>query len=210
MYDYYLLDGASGTSLWVAPCDHKAFATAGISDISGDGQDDLIAGSGYSVNRLRVLEGATGDTLWTRYTDDPIETVSPLKTIDWDASAEILVGTRGGEILCLAGGTVLTDIAEPEATDFAGSFRMQIYPNPFNPVTTIAFNIPDRGQVRLAVFDVNGRRVRELVDDVLTPGEHSVVWDGRNDTGVTSAPGVYFARLEAGSKVVTRKMVLAK
>jgi hypothetical protein len=85
------------------------------------------------------------------------------------------------------------------------------YPNPFNPQTTIAFEIPERQAVTIRVFDMSGRLVRELISaQPHTPGRHEVVWNGRDDTGRQVASGVYFYRLEAGSYSETKRMVLVK
>ena len=79
------------------------------------------------------------------------------------------------------------------------------YPNPFNPATTIRFAVPRAGLVRLAVYDVLGRRVDELVDGILDAGWHAVRWDA---AGLPS--GVYLYRLEAGSFQETKTMILVK
>ncbi|HEX9656557.1 MAG TPA: T9SS type A sorting domain-containing protein [Bacteroidota bacterium] len=79
------------------------------------------------------------------------------------------------------------------------------YPNPFNPSTTIDYQIADRGHVTLKVFDVLGREVATLVDETQEPGGKSVGW---NASDVTS--GLYFYQLKAGSFVGTRKMLLVK
>jgi hypothetical protein len=89
----------------------------------------------------------------------------------------------------------------------------QNYPNPFNPTTKIAFEIEEGaapGRVTLAVYDVTGARVRTLVDQVVKPGLHSAVWDGRNSRGETVSSGVYFYRLATPSRALTRKMLLLK
>ena len=83
-------------------------------------------------------------------------------------------------------------------------------PNPFNPTTTIAYDLPVSVDVRLIVYDVNGREVRELVNTRQPAGRQSIVWDGRNAQGTTVASGVYFYRLKAGSFVQTKKMVMIK
>jgi hypothetical protein len=84
----------------------------------------------------------------------------------------------------------------------------QNVPNPFNPATTIRFDLPRRERVRLAVYDTSGRLVRTLVDGVREPGVKSVAWDGRNGIGRPVASGVYFYRITAGEFVQTRKMLL--
>jgi hypothetical protein len=83
-------------------------------------------------------------------------------------------------------------------------------PNPFNPVTTIRFGIPQEVSVRLGIYDLAGRRVRTLVDVTKEPGWYEVTWDGRNDAGLLVASGVYFCRLEAGRSRALRKLVVLK
>jgi len=83
-------------------------------------------------------------------------------------------------------------------------------PNPFNPVTRIAFSIPAAGVAELAVFDIAGRRVATLVDERVEAGPHEVVWNGTNDAGEPVASGVYFSRLQALGKEHSAKMVLLK
>jgi len=85
-----------------------------------------------------------------------------------------------------------------------------IHPNPFNPMTTVAFTTPARGVVRLEVYDVGGRRVRTLVDSNLDAGDHTVCWDGRDDAGWILPAGQYLARLTAGTLVQVSKMTLVK
>ncbi|MCK5127002.1 MAG: T9SS type A sorting domain-containing protein [candidate division Zixibacteria bacterium] len=82
---------------------------------------------------------------------------------------------------------------------------LQNHPNPFNPVTTIAFTLPEAMYVRLDVFNIMGQRVTTLVDGVKEAGYHSVSWGGGN-----VASGVYFYKIQAGVNSETRKMVLMK
>jgi len=86
----------------------------------------------------------------------------------------------------------------------------QSYPNPFNPVCTIRYEIPQAAAVTLRVFDIGGRLVRTLVNAHREPGTHSELWDGRADDGAELPSGVYFYRLEAGDFAAGRKMVLLK
>lgn len=83
-------------------------------------------------------------------------------------------------------------------------------PNPFNPRTTLRFNVPEPGRVNLRVFDARGRLVATLVDAVRDAGFHQVVWDGRDASGGKVASGVYFARMTAADFVQTQKMLLAQ
>ena len=85
----------------------------------------------------------------------------------------------------------------------------QNVPNPFNPTTTIHYDVPaGAGAVSLRVYDVSGRLVRTLVDGHEAPGSKSVLWNGTNDRGQTVASGIYFYRMTAPGFSTTRKMVL--
>ena len=85
------------------------------------------------------------------------------------------------------------------------------FPNPFNPSTRIAYDVPaPGGEVELAVYSVTGALVRQLVNGVVEPGRQSVVWDGTDDLGRHVSSGVYFYRMNAADLVEQRKMVLLK
>jgi hypothetical protein len=84
------------------------------------------------------------------------------------------------------------------------------YPNPFNPTTTIRYDLPEAVAVRLDVFNIKGERVVVLVDEHQPAGPHAALWDGRNSSGQPVATGVYFYRLKAGSFADTKKMQLLK
>jgi hypothetical protein len=86
----------------------------------------------------------------------------------------------------------------------------QNVPNPFNPMTTIAFELPGRANVRLAIYDVSGRLVRALIDADMAPGHKSVQWNGLDAGGREVASGVYFYRLESAAFNQSRKMVLLR
>ncbi|MCB9069084.1 MAG: T9SS type A sorting domain-containing protein [Calditrichae bacterium] len=71
------------------------------------------------------------------------------------------------------------------------------YPNPFNPITTIAFTLPQPATVQLDIFDLNGRLVTTIADGSFGVGRHQATWDGSTADGQPVASGVYFCRLSA-------------
>ncbi len=84
-------------------------------------------------------------------------------------------------------------------------------PNPFNPATEIAYTVPMPGsEVKVAVYDLSGRRVRTLVGGQVPPGRHVAVWDGTDEGGQRVASGVYFYRLEMPGIFEQKKMILLK
>ncbi len=86
----------------------------------------------------------------------------------------------------------------------------QNYPNPFNPTTRISFTLPLAMQTELIVYDILGRQVRTLVNEVQHAGEHFVQWDGTNSFGIPVSSGTYFVRMTAGDFQKTMKMMLMK
>ncbi len=87
---------------------------------------------------------------------------------------------------------------------------LHCYPNPFNPNTTISYTCPSRSSISLKIYDVEGRLVRTLVDDMKDPGLHFVTWRGRTDASAQATSGIYFARLEVGEEIRTIKLVLIR
>jgi hypothetical protein len=101
-----------------------------------------------------------------------------------------------------------TDVPAPAAPRLA---LHQNVPNPFNPSTTIRFEVPASGRARLAVFDVRGRLVKSLLDAPLEPGRYDIPWDGLTQSGQRAPSGVYYYRLRIGGGApLVRSMVLLK
>jgi hypothetical protein len=86
----------------------------------------------------------------------------------------------------------------------------QNYPNPSNPTTTIQYQLPQGQNVRITIYDITGRKVKELVNEFRSAGEHIVQWDGKNQDGAVVANGTYIYRIEAGDFVQTYKLLLLK
>jgi len=95
----------------------------------------------------------------------------------------------------------------PAVMDIRGN-----YPNPFNPSTTIQYALPEGKSfhVKLNVYDIRGALVRTLVNQVINPGIHSVVWDGIDQTGNEVSSGIYIYRIQAGKFSKTNKMLLMR
>jgi hypothetical protein len=98
-----------------------------------------------------------------------------------------------------------------ETTTGLIAFTMsQNQPNPFRPTTRIDYSIPERSEVQLDVYNVQGRIVRNLARGMREAGSYRVSWDGRDSDGEVIAAGVYFYRLSTDSGVITRKMTFMK
>lgn len=156
--------------------------------------------SGRKIGEVQV--GSTGD--WNTY-----ETfVADVEAVDGQrdvflrfvGSSDQLYRLRNVSFTGQYVGTAVDDLAE------ATTFKLaQNHPNPFRGMTTIAYELPQAGQVTLEVFDVVGRKVATLVDDVQAAGTHRVDFEG-----ALLGSGAYFYRLTTGERAVTRTMTLAR
>ncbi|MDZ7316322.1 MAG: cellulase family glycosylhydrolase [candidate division KSB1 bacterium] len=92
-----------------------------------------------------------------------------------------------------------------------GEFALHAnYPNPFNPSTTISYTLAETGQTTLAVYNVRGEKVAELVNAMQTAGDYAVQWNGRDMNGKEVPSGIYFYRLKSNNQERTRRMVLMR
>ncbi len=98
-----------------------------------------------------------------------------------------------------------TDIIEVTQTALKGNF-----PNPFNPETTINFDVKDASKVRIEIYNTKGQLIRTLVDEFISKGQHHVVWNGKDNHGNSVASGIYHYRMQAGNYKATRRMMLLK
>jgi PKD repeat protein len=100
-----------------------------------------------------------------------------------------------------------TEVLEAPPTHFA---LHQNNPNPFNPATSILFDLPTAGKVRLEIFDVAGRRVALLAEGIFEAGRHELIWHGKDGRGKQASSGVYFYRLTGSEFTQTKSMLLIK
>ncbi len=108
--------------------------------------------------------------------------------------------------------SILSGIAVPEQQPGAPkTFALyRNFPNPFNPTTTIAFDIPRTVKVKLEIYNILGQRVATLMDKPLPAGRYQVQWNGRNHQGVPVSSGIYILHFKAGQFVKNRRMILLK
>ncbi len=105
----------------------------------------------------------------------------------------------------------LTDLDGPRPGPLPAKYQLyQNSPNPFNPTTTISFELPRREEVALTIYNIMGQLVRKMDIGTKPAGRYSVVWDGNNSAGQPVASGIYFYRIDAGSFTASKKMVLLK
>ena len=84
------------------------------------------------------------------------------------------------------------------------------YPNPFNPITTLRYDLPENSLVTITIYDMLGRQVKTLINEYQDPGYRSIIWDATNDYGKPVSAGMYLYQIQAGEYISTKKMVLLK
>jgi len=115
-----------------------------------------------------------------------------------------IVGDNGTILQTTTGGQRIK--SSVSVSDLPKEFKLeQNYPNPFNPATKIQYDIPKITDVSLIVYDVIGREVARLVDEMKPPGHYEIVWDGSR-----LASGVYFYRLQTNNFIAVKKMLLVR
>jgi hypothetical protein len=95
------------------------------------------------------------------------------------------------------------EVPQPQIT-------MYNHPNPFNPTTTINYSLKQNSKVSLTIYNIKGQKVKTLVSDKLSAGQHSVVWVGEDDSGNSVSSGIYFYKLKTGDFMETKKCLLLK
>jgi len=102
-------------------------------------------------------------------------------------------------------------VALDEEVSIPGEFALHPnFPNPFNPTTMIAYDLPEQADVQLDIYDLMGRNINMVINQNQSAGRHFVTWNANDYLGNQVSAGVYLYRLQAGNKIFTRKMILMK
>jgi hypothetical protein len=115
---------------------------------------------------------------------------------------DLVEAEKIGEII-----TSVNDFTDLHPENFS---LFQNFPNPFNPTTTISYNLPEDTEVHLKIYNLFGQEVRTLVNEAQSAGSKSVVWKGKDASGRIVSSGLYLYRLEAKNNVQYRKMLFLK
>ena len=134
------------------------------------------------------------------------ETTCRIKVIVRDGAGLQAIDTSDADFEIRSGTAVYDNISDKPFEVVLEQNR----PNPFNPTTEILFGLPKAMDVRIRIYNVEGRLVNTLVEDNFPAGYHHVAWLGKDDNGIEVATGIYFYRMETSDKVITRKMLMLK
>lgn len=148
-----------------------------------------------------------GDQIWDNeeYVPNPI-------TSSWDENYSIDYNFRlGSSVHRLGDNSVVSVDDEGNINPVDGFGLVSNFPNPFNPITTIEFTLPERTTIKVEVFDILGRKVSTLINNQdLIAGQQRLVWNGKSDSGVQMVSGTYIYRISSDKYSVSGKMMLLK
>lgn len=206
--DVKLISGETGSGIWEYTLGDQTFDVAAVPDSDGD-EFQEVAAVGKS-GRAVLLAGSDGSLIWDFVFGDGSfdqsgEVVVPVPDIDGNGVAEVAFGTYDGRAYLLyGGGDPIIVSEEPEAAP-ATFVLHAAYPNPFNPTTTIMYDLPDAASPSFTLFDALGRRVWEQALTDQPAGQHTLQLDGSQLTS-----GLYFVQMRAGSFAQTQSITLIK
>jgi hypothetical protein len=170
-------------------------------------------GAGYT-ERAELVQGDTGSGAGAAVEDKTVASPSNVtingsfnSTTDW-AAVGLEIKPQGSTAKLAADLAHETPVLTQSIPNDFELFN--VYPNPFNAETTIEFALPQDAPVRLAVYNLLGQLVRELVNERRSAGYVKVHWDGLNDFGDVVASGIYLVRLHAGRQILTTKITMQK
>jgi photosystem II stability/assembly factor-like uncharacterized protein len=160
----------------------------------------------YVGDDLGVFLSTDGGVSWMSYSDGLFEAVMAGDLVVSRSNRTLRLASHGNGVFTRPlYSSVMTDVTEGSRQIPVERIVLQNFPNPFNPTTTLTYELPRSAHVRIRIFAIDGRDVATLVDAQETAGSHSSAW---NAAGCAS--GVYFCRLEAGAMSVTTKLVILR
>ena len=170
-------------------------------------------GAGYT-ERAEIKQGSSGESQASVAVEDQSVASAGTLALNGSFSGNVDWAVVGGEIKPQLNVSPLASLSAREpATDFLQALSYQLeqnYPNPFNPGTSIRYSLPQAGQVRLTIYDLHGQIVSVPFNSFQNAGTHLFNWQAKDAHGHALPSGVYFYRLEVGSQVVTRRMILLR
>lgn len=155
----------------------------------------------FIANKIIMSQDIVAADYWGRelLSDNGCTTITQATHIDNAAQSPYNLGTNDPAQMDVVNITSPTTGVDPyEDTNVPGSYQLkQNYPNPFNNNTQIEFYAPKSADVQFAIYDINGRKVRNLVNKTVSSGWHKISWNGTNDVGMPVASGMYIGQLSA-------------
>ncbi|NWF50957.1 MAG: T9SS type A sorting domain-containing protein [Ignavibacteriaceae bacterium] len=191
-----------------------ALHTKTITWIGPEGMGGWIAGSGLPLPEAasHCVIGKIGDS------GDPFY-VGRNGSFVANVSGQLFLGLNdnifwdnyGYYVAFITSTGTVTDVNHEQNHGNLNDYNLsQNFPNPFNPSTSIQYNVPGSANVQLTIYDINGQKVKELINEFRNSGNYTVTWDAKDNFGNKVSSGTYFYQVQVGNFIQTKKMILLK
>ena len=216
---------------WPVDLGYNSLSEPVLADLDGDGQLEVLV----ARKTGKVFGYESDGSLMANFpisVEGSIESSPAIEDIDNDGDLELIIGTTAGlDVIDIKLDAELMDswsmyratmhrtgvydesvmaVGDAESMIPKTFYVSDNYPNPFNPVTNFHIDVPETGHLFVAVYDVNGRLVNELINTQVVAGRIRGRWSGKNGSGVMSPTGIYFLKVETGIYYHVQKLALVK
>ena len=216
---------------WPVDLGYNSLSEPVLADLDGDGQLEVLV----ARKTGKVFGYESDGSLMANFpisVEGSIESSPAIEDIDNDGDLELIIGTTAGlDVIDIKLDAELMDswsmyratmhrtgvydesvmaVGDAESMIPKTFYVSDNYPNPFNPVTNFHIDVPETGHLFVAVYDVNGRLVNELINTQVVAGRIRGRWSGKNGSGVMSPTGIYFLKVETGINYHVQKLALVK
>ena len=216
---------------WPVDLGYNSLSEPVLADLDGDGQLEVLV----ARKTGKVFAYESDGSLMANFpisVEGSIESSPAIEDIDNDGDLELIIGTTAGlDVIDIKLDAELMDswsmyratmhrtgvydesvmaVGDAESMIPKTFYVSDNYPNPFNPVTNFHIDVPEAGHLFVAVYDVNGRLVNELINTQVVAGRIHGRWSGKNGSGVMSPTGIYFLKVETGINYHVQKLALVK
>jgi hypothetical protein len=180
--------------LYLSDGGHPIDRTSIVSTLLSSIEKNTLVPSSASANESFYFDGSNWQDLYNYNFSDP----------SWDGTANFCIKGLTNEY-------VLNSIESFEDINNPRSFHIgQNYPNPFNPETAISYHIPTTSDVKIVVYNSLGQKIKSLINTKHSPGNYTVVWDGKDLSGNNVSSGIYIYQLRVENITISKKMMLLR
>ncbi|MEW5922677.1 MAG: two-component regulator propeller domain-containing protein [Candidatus Zixiibacteriota bacterium] len=203
------LNRFDGVSDWTTFTEADGLAPGAVTAVAVDSLGYIWAGHAWT-NAFDVWLSVFDGAVWVTYDRyNGVGSNADVTDITVDTAGMVWISTFGDGLTSFEHES--SDAPDDNRSSLPASFNLlQNFPNPFNASTKISYALSRRAHVTISIYNVLGRNIMELVDAVIEPGEHAVIWDGNDFSGNPASSGIYFYEIRSDDFRQTRKMVLMK
>ena len=201
-----MVNGYDGTAVWLTPLADKCWNVDRISDVSGDGINDLVAGTLFQSNYVYFLDGMSGEELESISYGEAVDGISAVYDITGDGSMEVVAGGREGKVVCYSGGLNAWTSIE-NYTNAVNFFTIDLAPNPFINEVSIGISTTTKVKCNISIYSLGGRLIKLFGDHQLSEENTELIWDGKDEQGFKTKRGLYLLVITDGSHTKTIQLI---